>query len=95
MQNNIRKTFWPDFYPPAHNTTNPANAARHMDHCIDQVRQYIMCSGDMTAIGTKYYPGLGRNYVDSDVPHTCRNFERLRDWMVDRYDGPGAVKSNL
>jgi hypothetical protein len=62
-----------------------------MDHCIDQIRQYIVCSGDRTAIGTKYYAGLGRNYVDSDVAHTCRNFEKLLDWMVDRYNGPGAV----
>ncbi|KAK1757773.1 hypothetical protein QBC47DRAFT_376957 [Echria macrotheca] len=67
----------------------------HQDHCIEQIRQYIMCTGDMTPIPTKYYPGLGRNYVDSDVPHTCRNFEMLHDWMVDRYDGPGAVKPVL
>lgn len=59
--------------------------------CIDQIPQYIMCSGDMTAIGTRYYPGLGKNYVYSDEPHTCRDFEKLQDWMVDRYDGPGAV----
>ncbi|KAK4214178.1 hypothetical protein QBC37DRAFT_482433 [Rhypophila decipiens] len=64
----------------------------HQDHCIEQIRQYVMCSGDMTPIPTKYYPGLGRNYVESDVPHTCRNFDLLHDWMVDRYDGAGAVK---
>lgn len=52
-----------------------------------------MCAGDVTPIPTKYYPALGRNYVDSDVNHTCRNYEALHSWLVDRYDGPGAVKA--
>jgi hypothetical protein len=51
-----------------------------------------MCSGDMTPIPTKFYGSLGRNYVDSDQIHTCRNFEKLRVWMVDRYEGDGAVQ---
>lgn len=95
-QNNLRKALNPDFYGDGHGhhktRSTAANEALHQDHCIEQMRQYIMCSGDMTPIPTKYYPALGRNYVDSDVPHTCRNFEALHTWVMDRYDGPGAVK---
>ncbi|KAM0803873.1 hypothetical protein BDR22DRAFT_796853, partial [Usnea florida] len=58
--------------------------ALHQNHCIEQLRQYIMCAGDMTPIPTKYYEALRRNYVASDVRHTCRNFERLRSWAVER-----------
>ncbi|KAK1774233.1 hypothetical protein QBC45DRAFT_425612 [Copromyces sp. CBS 386.78] len=95
--NNIRKELNPQFYPPetSHHhrrTSSPETARLHQDHCIEQIRQYIMCSGDMTPIPTKYYPSLGRNYVDSDVKHTCRDIEPLRRWMVDRYEGEGAVK---
>lgn len=64
----------------------------HQRHCIEQLRQYIMCSGDVTLIPTKFYPGLGRNYIDSDQLHTCRNFGKLQEWMVDRYEGSTAVK---
>ena len=71
---------------------SPANDVLHQDHCLEQLRQYIMCSGDMTPLPTKFYPGLGRNYVDSDVEHTCRDFDALHDWVVDRYEGPGAVQ---
>ncbi|KAK3387941.1 hypothetical protein B0H63DRAFT_509629 [Podospora didyma] len=99
--NNIRKALNPSFYGTGshqhgegeHETrSSPETTAMHQDHCIEQLRQYVMCSGDMTPIGTRYYPGLGRNYVESDVPHTCRSIEPLRRWMVDRYDGGSAVK---
>jgi hypothetical protein len=63
------------------------------DHCLEQVRQYIMCAGDLTPIPTRYYPALGRNYVDSDYPpHTCRSWDRLRGWVSDRINGSLAIK---
>ncbi|KAK3956143.1 hypothetical protein QBC32DRAFT_367251 [Pseudoneurospora amorphoporcata] len=67
--NNIRKELNPQFYPPktSHHhrrSSSPETARLHQDHGIEQIRQYIMCSGDMTPIPTKYYPSLGRNYVD-------------------------------
>ncbi|KAJ5958813.1 uncharacterized protein N7479_005963 [Penicillium vulpinum] len=87
---NLRKALHPEYYGSAE---KDANYHLHQDHCIEQLRQYVMCSGDMTPIPTKYYPALGRNYVESDRPHTCRNFAKLQHWMVDRYEGPSAVKS--
>ena len=54
-----------------------------------------MCAGDMTPIPTKYYKSIDRNYVDSDYPHTCRNFEKLQEWMVDRYDGKSAIQPDF
>ena len=61
-------------------------------HCIEQIRQYIMCSGDMTPIPTKFNPLRKHSYVDSDVKHTCRNFGVLRDWLSARYNGSLAVQ---
>ncbi len=69
------------------------NEERHQNHCLEQLRQYIMCSGDMTPIPTVYYASINGSYIDSDVVHTCRNFEKLKGWMLDRYEGPGAVPS--
>ncbi len=64
-------------------------------HCIEQVRQYLMCAGDLTLLGTRYYDGLGRNYVLSDVAHTCRDFKRIREWTWNRFNGSTAVKPNF
>ncbi|KAL6792165.1 hypothetical protein GGI42DRAFT_346536 [Trichoderma sp. SZMC 28013] len=55
--NRLRQSFWPDYYPPS---THP-NTVIHQDA--------KMCSGDMTLIPTEWTDYLGRNYVNSDVPH--------------------------
>lgn len=52
----------------------------------------LMCSGDMTLIPTEWTSHLGRNYVNSDVPHTCRNFGKLRDAVVARRFGSTRVE---
>jgi hypothetical protein len=65
-------------------------AHRRTGHCIDQIRQYIMCSGDITPIPTRYFSSRDRNYVDSDVVHTCRDFESLRQWISDRVRADGG-----
>src|ERR1700744_3074510 len=62
-------------------------------HCLDQVRQYIVCAGDLTPIPTRFYPALGRNYVDSDYPpHTYRSWDGLRGRVSDRINGRLAVE---
>ena len=65
------------------------------DHCINHLRQMIQCYGDMTPIPAKYYPGLTRNYIDSDRLHTCRNFQAIRDWTTSRNNGSLAVEPQM
>ncbi|KAH8891214.1 hypothetical protein GQ53DRAFT_823846 [Thozetella sp. PMI_491] len=72
-------------------TETDSHARIHHFHCLSQIRQFIICSGDMTPIPTVYYPASDHNYVDSDVPHTCRNFGRLRDWLWERFNGSLSV----
>lgn len=54
-----------------------------------------MCAGDLTVIGTKYYASMDRNYVLSDVPHVCRNFDKIREWTWDRFNGSKAVAGGV
>lgn len=55
-----------------------------LDHCIDALRQMLQCVVDITPIPTRYYPGIGHNYIDSDREHTCRDFDQMRVWMSHR-----------
>ncbi|KIM96586.1 hypothetical protein OIDMADRAFT_58897 [Oidiodendron maius Zn] len=80
--NQLRKAFHPEYYPVVPSAIGDA----HRDHCIDHIRQQIMCSGDMTAYGTRYQPSVNHNYADSDVVHICRNFDKLRAWTTDRHN---------
>lgn len=80
--NNLRKLLHPDVYPPE---THP-HAIMHNEHCIEQLRQQIMCAADATPIPVEYFAPLNKSYVHSDVVHTCRNFESLRKWMSGRFN---------
>jgi hypothetical protein len=53
------------------------------DHCVDQIRQSLQCSSDRTPIPTRWYPGMGP-FVVTDRIHTCRDFDGLRQWMIDK-----------
>lgn len=59
------------------------------EHCIDHIRQMLMCGGDMTPIPTVWTDKSQRNYVHSDVPHSCRDFSQLREFLAVR--GPGGT----
>jgi hypothetical protein len=81
-QNRVRQFLYPESYPEI---VQRNDHEVHRNHCLEQIRQYVMCAGDLSPVPTKYYTGLGRNYVDSDIPHTCRNFESIQKWMWNRY----------
>jgi hypothetical protein len=57
---------------------------RHLDHCVDSLRQAIMCSSD---ISTLFFDGstrLHKNLVVAKTTHTCRNFEKIKKWAQAR-----------
>ncbi|KAM3420433.1 hypothetical protein BST61_g3706 [Cercospora zeina] len=55
----------------------------HMEHCLDRLRQSVMCHGDLTASPLYYWEGfnlaLGRT-----GKRTCRKWEPIRKWMDER-----------
>ena len=59
----------------------------HHCHCVEQVRQYVMCAADLSPLPAKF----GRNYPDLENVHICRNFEADRDWVWERNNGSLAV----
>ncbi|KIW98973.1 uncharacterized protein Z519_00636 [Cladophialophora bantiana CBS 173.52] len=56
----------------------------HNYHCIDQIRQYLMCNGDLTPVPTRWHEGRGSIYVESNMLHTCRNFDSILGWVKRR-----------
>ncbi|KAI0905868.1 hypothetical protein F4823DRAFT_609400 [Ustulina deusta] len=64
----------------------------HQVHCVDHLRQMIQCYSDMTIIPTRYFESVGHNYIDSNRPHTCRDFTKIREWASSRYNGELAVR---
>lgn len=52
----------------------------HMDHCIDLLRQSVMCSSDITPITYAWYPKYQKVLPTMGITHTCRDFDAIRDW---------------
>lgn len=62
---------------------SPENMRAHMDHCMDRIRQAIMCHGDLTPSPLYLYPGVS-GPIGKAGPHTCRKWEPIRAWMDER-----------
>ncbi|WQF82960.1 Putative mycotoxin biosynthesis protein UstYa [Colletotrichum destructivum] len=86
-KDHIRQAFWPEIYP----IKNPIHGAKHRDHCIEHLRQMTLCNADLTPIPSIYFIGVEDNYINSDRPHTCRNFQKIRDWVSERFNGTSRV----
>ncbi|KAH8645966.1 hypothetical protein BGZ60DRAFT_554929 [Tricladium varicosporioides] len=79
--NFLRMSFYPDYYTDK----SPIHGIVHRDHCIDHLRQLVQCQGDITPIPTRFREGIGRNYIDSNRWHTCRDWTSIRQWVDQRY----------
>jgi hypothetical protein len=55
----------------------------HVSHCLDTVRQALMCSVDTALLGQVWYdPDDVRAFPDFNTRHVCKNFDHVRDWAV-------------
>ncbi|KAK8049249.1 hypothetical protein PG994_010979 [Apiospora phragmitis] len=55
----------------------------HIDHCIDALRQFVMCQGDVNVFAFRFPFNDGDPWPDYTTPHVCRNYEGIRQWAVD------------
>jgi hypothetical protein len=62
---------------------SPGIRELHMEHCIDRLREYVMCHADLTPSPLYSYsdwPGL----IGKSGPQVCRKWGPIRKWMDDR-----------
>ncbi|KAK7183635.1 tat pathway signal sequence [Paraphaeosphaeria sporulosa] len=55
----------------------------HVTHCLDILRQQLMCTVDVGVLGQVWYQPEGKSptpFVDFNTVHMCRNFEAVRAW---------------
>ncbi|KAK7052481.1 hypothetical protein R3P38DRAFT_2860572 [Favolaschia claudopus] len=88
--NKVRMALDPDYYPDWRiSTTNnhipsQKNATDHVGHCIDWIRQSLMCSSDTSVIVWQWHRALNTSIVKGNVAHTCRKFDKIQQWAKDR-----------
>ncbi|KAJ5114124.1 hypothetical protein N7456_002658 [Penicillium angulare] len=66
----------------------------HMNHCLDYLRQAVMCNVDVTPIPVSWDDKEDRPLPDFEMEHTCRNFWKVRDWAIERSAHEHKYKSD-
>lgn len=93
--NDLRMVLYPEVYGGLDEVTWPngtinrdTDAFRHWDHCVDSIRQTLMCHADVSPIpfhinvpaNTGIFPRLA-------TTHTCRDFSKIQQWGRDHSAG--------
>ncbi|KAL9106115.1 MAG: hypothetical protein Q9227_008815 [Pyrenula ochraceoflavens] len=89
--NTIRKQFDPEYYE-THLDASMKHSHRmkmrmHVDHCIDQIRQAILCHADLTPVTLRpvTMDDPSADLVgETERQHTCRDWRAVRKWLTER-----------
>jgi len=49
-------------------------------HCVDSIRQSLMCSVDISTIFWHWIPELQQSAPSAQTTHTCRDFDAVKEW---------------
>ncbi|KAG1733895.1 uncharacterized protein EDB91DRAFT_1238504 [Suillus paluster] len=81
--NMLRRVSWGDHYRSSDFAIHdsPEGFRTHLDHCIEMLRQNIMCRGDVAMLTYDWVEGSLDPLPNFNVPHQCRNFEKILDWV--------------
>lgn len=52
----------------------------HVDHCVDQIRQYLMCHADTTPLVWQWSERNKKYLTYMGMKHTCRDWDRFYGW---------------
>lgn len=76
----IRKLTYPEHYPDLWEKLGTRGTRVHTDHCLDILRQRIMCTGDIGPVPFYDDPAFVMPMPDFSTRHQCRNFDKILDW---------------
>ena len=56
----------------------------HINHCLDAIRQELMCRGDVSLTTYEWLPDLQIPWAKLSYDHECINWESIQDWAKER-----------
>ncbi|KAI1440216.1 hypothetical protein F5Y02DRAFT_360718 [Annulohypoxylon stygium] len=64
----------------------PAIFERHLNHCVDMLRQHLMCHADLEPFTFNWRVGQAKPYADFNIRKTCVDFDYLLEWSEKHKD---------
>ncbi|KAF4634746.1 hypothetical protein G7Y89_g3357 [Cudoniella acicularis] len=90
-----RKFIWRDHYQHVDTFQDPPEMVwEHVDHCIDLLRQVLMCNSE---VGLIFYTDVGNKQPVARVSttHMCRNFSEITEWVNRRDSELGVFAESI
>jgi hypothetical protein len=83
--NLLRKASWPEYYESTDTSFQdaPGVIRMYLDHCIEMIRQNIMCNVDVMMITWDWVQEHDTPYPNFNTRHQCRNYDKILDWAVE------------
>ncbi|KJR86044.1 uncharacterized protein SPSK_09941 [Sporothrix schenckii 1099-18] len=83
--NMVRKALHPEYYVPHTPGLHTGDedellGPHHIDHCIDAIRQSLMCSADISSLTWSWDEHRRRHMERGTVLHTCKRFDKIQEW---------------
>ena len=75
--NMLREFVYRDYYPDKHTMEAQID---HLDHCIDLLRQVLMCHSDISLHTYGWKDGYRWPWPDFTIEHECRSWDHLMVW---------------
>ncbi|KAI0123234.1 hypothetical protein BJ170DRAFT_675069 [Xylariales sp. AK1849] len=90
--NFLRKVIYADYYSRPENRPVTFEVSdellfNHVDHCVDYLRQVLMCASDVTPVTSNWVHSHHSPHPDFNTMHKCRNFDRLLEWVEENDNG--------
>jgi len=82
---NLHRAIWTEYYTPNITSEQISDRMVHLEHCLDTLRQGIMCKADLTPITMRWGSQQPIPHANFSSPHTCANWEAINDWSKERF----------
>lgn len=84
--NDFRKHWYKDYFPEiaAADEESSLLADLYFDHCINMLRQKVMCNADPGIMNFRWVRGVSEPYPDFYIDHQCQSYQGLLDWNEKR-----------
>ncbi|KZT00105.1 uncharacterized protein LAESUDRAFT_688551 [Laetiporus sulphureus 93-53] len=97
--NALRKMLHPEYYRPSPPELTPT-PEEHADHCIDWIRQTLMCSVDINPMVYEWEEEKQVAIPKLSALHLCRSFDAVNEWaknhrMVREFDNLPHIQLRL
>ncbi|KAI9734739.1 MAG: hypothetical protein M1818_006726 [Claussenomyces sp. TS43310] len=80
--NAVRYAVWNETMDAEKERLHRETEVYHLDHCIDLIRQALMCAADITPFVFGRDPRDGKLHGMTSNTHTCRDWDPIEQWAA-------------